>query len=64
MLSGREVSVIELVRQGHRNKQIALELDISEQTVKFHLKNIFRKLGVKGRRQAVAVLSAGLPNFQ
>ncbi|MFC3137607.1 LuxR C-terminal-related transcriptional regulator [Shewanella submarina] len=64
LLSGREVSVIELVRRGHRNKQIALELDISEQTVKFHLKNIFRKLGVKGRRQAVAVLSAGVPNFQ
>lgn len=63
LLSGREVAVMELVRRGHRNKQIALELDISEQTVKFHLKNIYRKLGVKGRRHAVAALSAGLPNF-
>ena len=52
VLSKKELDIHQLLRNNLRNKQIALELDISEQTVKFHLKNIYRKLGVKSRKAA------------
>ena len=52
VLSKKELDIHQLLRSNLRNKQIALELDISEQTVKFHLKNIYRKLGVKSRKEA------------
>jgi DNA-binding CsgD family transcriptional regulator len=52
VLSKKEQHIHKLLRANLRNKQIALELDISEQTVKFHLKNIYRKLGVKSRQEA------------
>lgn len=55
-LSPKEQCIHKLVCANLRNKQIALEMDISEQTVKFHLKNIYRKLGVKSRKEA-ALLS-------
>ena len=45
---------MEYVANGLRNKHIALEMAVSEQTVKFHLKNIFKKLGVKSRKDAVS----------
>ena len=51
-LSEKESQIHKLLCAKLRNKQIALELDISEQTVKFHLKNIYRKLGVKSRKEA------------
>ncbi|PCJ50923.1 MAG: hypothetical protein COA74_00165 [Gammaproteobacteria bacterium] len=51
-LSPKEQLIHKLISANLRNKQIALEMDISEQTVKFHLKNIYRKLGVKSRREA------------
>ena len=38
---------------GHTNKQIAAQLWLSEQTVKFHLRNIYRKLGIKSRTEAL-----------
>ena len=37
---------------GHTNKQIAASLWLSEQTVKFHLRNVYRKLGVNSRTAA------------
>jgi DNA-binding NarL/FixJ family response regulator len=51
-LSKREREVLELVAQGLPNKRIALELSISEKTVKTHLTNIFERLGVSDRYQA------------
>ncbi|HEX8448677.1 MAG TPA: response regulator transcription factor, partial [Allosphingosinicella sp.] len=52
-LSPREVSILELVAAGKANKSIAFEMAVSEETVKAHLKNIFAKLGVNDRTQAV-----------
>ena len=51
-LSSRECQVLSLVAGGLKNKHIADKLCISEQTVKVHLNNIFKKIGVKDRLQA------------
>jgi DNA-binding NarL/FixJ family response regulator len=48
-LTAREHQVLELVEQGSKNKEIALELGIRPGTVKIHLKHIFEKTGVRGR---------------
>jgi len=48
-LTAREQQVLELVEQGHKNKEIAGELGIRPGTVKIHLKHIFEKTGVRGR---------------
>lgn len=53
-LSLREREVVHELVQGCSNKAIARSLDLTEHTVKFHLKNIFRKLDVKSRTQAIA----------
>lgn len=52
-LTIKEVAVLELVASGRANKLIAFELSISEETVKSHLRNIFSKLDVSDRTQAV-----------
>ncbi len=52
-LSGREVEVLTLVSQGHSNKDIAKQLQISTATVKTHLIHIYGKLGVSDRTAAV-----------
>ncbi|MEM1243100.1 MAG: LuxR C-terminal-related transcriptional regulator [Cyanobacteria bacterium P01_H01_bin.26] len=52
-LSEREREVIQLLAQGHRDRDIAEQLYISERTVKFHAKNMLEKLGVRTRIQAV-----------
>ncbi|HUU08366.1 MAG TPA: response regulator transcription factor [Dehalococcoidales bacterium] len=52
-LQSRELDVIKLTARGMSNKDIADELFISERTVQTHLINIFRKLGVNSRTQAV-----------
>lgn len=54
-LTPRESRVLELLRSGLSNKQIARAIAISEQTVKYHLKNIYGKLGAVGRTHAVAL---------
>ena len=54
-LSLREIEVLELLRAGQANRQIARALHISEATVKTHLIHIFSKLGVENRTEAVAV---------
>jgi two-component system nitrate/nitrite response regulator NarL len=48
-LTAREQQVLELVEQGSKNKEIAVELGIRPGTVKIHLKHIFEKTGVRGR---------------
>lgn len=52
-LQTRETVVLKLAAQGMSNKEIARELSISERTVQTHLLNVFRKLGVNSRTQAV-----------
>jgi DNA-binding NarL/FixJ family response regulator len=52
-LSAKEVAVLAELCHGHTNKQIAAQLWLSEQTVKFHLRNIYRKLGIKSRTEAL-----------
>lgn len=51
-LTPRERSILVLVADGHSNIQIASSLGITEQTVKFHLSNLYRKLGLTNRTQA------------
>lgn len=52
-LSEREVEILSLVGQGLTNKHIAIDLDIGAGTVKWHLRNIFEKLGVTSRVEAI-----------
>ncbi|KEO82749.1 response regulator [Tumebacillus flagellatus] len=52
-LSPRELEVLTALVQGLSNKLIAEQLFISETTVKLHISNIYRKLGVKSRSQAI-----------
>jgi DNA-binding NarL/FixJ family response regulator len=54
-LTSREMEVLRLIRDGHRNKQIAFELAISETTVNFHIKNLVDKLGANDRTHAVII---------
>jgi DNA-binding NarL/FixJ family response regulator len=54
-LTPREMEVLRLIRDGHRNKQIAFELAISETTVNFHIKNLVDKLGANDRTHAVII---------
>jgi DNA-binding NarL/FixJ family response regulator len=51
-LTEREVTLVQALARGLSNKQISQELWITEQTVKFHLRNIFRKLDVTSRTAA------------
>ena len=48
-LSERQIEIIELVKQGKTNKEIASQLFISENTVKYHLKNIYTTLKIENR---------------
>jgi DNA-binding NarL/FixJ family response regulator len=52
-LTEREQQVLQLTAQGLANKQIANSLEISENTVKFHLSSLYAKLGVTSRTEAV-----------
>lgn len=54
-LTPREMEVLELIREGNKNKQIAAKLSISETTVNFHIKNIVDKLQAKDRTHAVTI---------
>ena len=56
-LTSRELEVVHLIATGLRNKEIGAKLDITEGTVKIHLKNIFGKLEVIDRTQAVVSAS-------
>lgn len=54
-LTTRELEVLQLIRDGYRNKQIADQLAIAETTVNFHIKNLVGKLGANDRTHAVTI---------
>ena len=54
-LTAREVDVLQLIRDGNRNKQIADKLCIAETTVNFHIKNLVDKLQANDRTHAVTI---------
>ncbi len=64
-LTEREIEVLRLLARGKANKEIAVELHISETTVKTHVSNILMKLGVLSRTQAAlhAVRIGLVPNI-
>ena len=53
-LSKREIEVLRLIQTGMSNRMIAEELIVSESTIKTHINNLYGKLGVQSRTQAVA----------
>jgi LuxR family maltose regulon positive regulatory protein len=53
-LTPRERGILEQIAEGHSNKEIARSLAIAPETVKSHVKNIFDKLSVEKRAQAIA----------
>ena len=60
-LTAREQEVLHLLARGMRNKEIATRLFVSERTVNFHLANIYQKLNVSGRTEALSkALEQGL----
>ncbi len=60
-LTARELEVLRLLARGLRNKEIAARLFVSERTVNFHLANIYQKLQVSGRTEALSkALEQGL----
>jgi DNA-binding NarL/FixJ family response regulator len=69
-LTSRELVILQAVARGLSNKRIAGDLWVTEQTVKFHLVNTFRKLGVSNRTEAARVghrlglLTLGLASVQ
>ena len=54
-LTDREIEVLRQIAGGNRNKDIAMRLFISEETVKVHVKHIMEKLGASDRTQALAI---------
>src|SRR3546814_9390356 len=54
LLTAREQEVVHLLGEGNPNKITAYRLGLSEATVRFHLRNIYRKLSVQNRTQALA----------
>lgn len=56
-LTAREEQILAQLRLGKQNKQIAYDLSLSEGTVKVHIHNIMKKLGVSNRSQVIAATS-------
>ncbi|WP_458124060.1 response regulator [Paenibacillus sp. Z3-2] len=54
LLSDKENYILQCVAKGYKSKEIAFDMNIGERTVKAHLTNIYNKLGVDSRSQAVA----------
>ena len=57
-LTPREVEILVLASEGLSNSEIGARLWVTEQTVKFHMSNVFRKMGVKNRAQAAVRFQA------
>ena len=58
LLTARQATVVEALRQGKANKIIAYELNMRESTVKVHVRNIMKKLGAKNRTEVAYLLNA------
>lgn len=64
ILTDKEKSILQAAAKGNRNKDIAMHMGIAERTVKAHLTNIYNKLGVNSRTEAVAVgIELGIIHF-
>jgi PAS domain S-box-containing protein len=61
-LTPRQVEVLRLLEQGRSTKQIAAELHLSTETVRNHIRRLFRALGVNSRLEAVAAARAASPH--
>jgi PAS domain S-box-containing protein len=61
-LTPRQVEVLRLLEQGRSTKQIAAELHLSTETVRNHIRGLFRALGVNSRLEAVAAARAASPD--
>lgn len=62
-LTEREKTMIAALARGRTNTELAADLGISINTVKFHLRNLYDKLGLKNRSQAIAFFYSGNPEF-
>jgi DNA-binding NarL/FixJ family response regulator len=51
-LNASQVAILRLISRGHSNREIAADVHLSENTVKTHVQEIFRKLGVRNRVEA------------
>ena len=60
-LTPRQVEVLRLLEQGHSTEQIAAELHLSKETVRNHIRRLFKALGVHSRLEAVAAARAASP---
>ena len=54
-LAARELEVLQHLAVGHRNRTIASTMGVSDNMVKFHVRNLFRKLNVGSRAEAIAL---------
>jgi DNA-binding NarL/FixJ family response regulator len=61
-LTPRQVEVLRLLEQGRSTKQIAAELHLSTETVRNHIRRLFRALGVNSRLEAVAAARNATPH--
>lgn len=61
MLTEREVAILQLIAKGNANKEIGLELDLSEKTIKHYVSNILQKLQVRNRVEAAMLANLGRP---
>ena len=60
-LTKRELEILKLVQRGRRNREIAQEMGIEDKTVKNHINNIYSKLGITSRVEAMAARIEGPP---
>ena len=57
-LTKRELLVSEYLLKGLKSDEMAIKLGVTLPTIKFHLKNIYLKLGINGRREIVKVIQS------